>query len=294
MIVNPTSGNVARSAEVLRSGGLVIMPTETVYGLAADALNEVAVRSVFAAKARPAENPLIVHGASVDALKQVTSVWPVAANLLAAEFWPGPLTLVLPRASVVPDVTTAGLDSVAVRIPAHPVALQLLAEFGGVVAAPSANRFMSLSPTRAEDVDASLLGPEGLILDGGACKVGIESTVLDLSGPIPRVLRRGHILPDQIEAVLGRPVEVGSGDGPRKAPGQYPRHYAPSVPVRIVDSLDGVNGVPRIDDPLDYARYLYAKVKALETAGETEILIERPPEGPEWAAAWDRLQKMQG
>lgn len=279
------------------------MPTETVYGLAADALNPVAVRSVFAAKSRPADNPLIVHVHSVDEVESIAAERPDSMLQLAKAFWPGPLTMVLPKRRDVPSEVTGGGNTVAVRVPAHPVALELLREVGGPICAPSANAFMALSPTRAEDVNPDL--PGFAILDGGPCQIGIESTVLDLTSGQPKLLRKGVITADAIGEVLGLRVETGDGDGEKKSPGNYPRHYAPQTPLVLVDCLaEGQPGLgfegnfqhqrtmPR--EPLAYARELYSALHDLDRLGFETIFVERPPTTPEWAAVWDRLTRASG
>jgi L-threonylcarbamoyladenylate synthase len=226
---------INRAVGVLRAGGLVAFPTETVYGLGADATNPVAVERIFAAKGRPATNPLIAHVADVNVARRFAAGWPPAAEALAGEFWPGPLTLVLPKrpGGIVPQAT-AGLDSVGLRSPDHPLALALLRAFDGAVAAPSANRSTHISPTTAGHVRDELGGSVDLILDGGPCRVGIESTVLDLTTPQPTILRPGGITRQQIEGVIGR-VRLfgGSVDAARAAvsPGQQGVHYSPVTPA---------------------------------------------------------------
>ncbi|HEX5520066.1 MAG TPA: L-threonylcarbamoyladenylate synthase, partial [Longimicrobiaceae bacterium] len=217
----PAAAALARAAAVLRRGGLVAFPTETVYGLGANALDADAVRRIFAAKGRPSYNPLIAHVAGAAAARELVTAWPDAAEQLAAAFWPGPLTLVLPKRAIVPDVVTAGLDTVAVRVPAHPVAHALLAAAGLPVAAPSANRFTQLSPTTAAHVERALGDRVDLILDGGPTTVGIESTVIDLSGERPVLLRPGSIALDALERIVG-PLErpaASAAEAPRPSPG---------------------------------------------------------------------------
>ncbi len=245
---HPEPQDIARAAAVLQAGGLVAFPTETVYGLGANALDPQAVARIYAAKGRPAWNPVIAHVASVEAARALTARWPDDATRLAQAFWPGPLTLVLPRAAIVPDIATAGLDAVAIRVPSHPVALALLRAVGHPVAAPSANRFTQVSPTTAQHVLASLGDRVDLLVDGGACEVGIESTVLDLTGPEPTVLRPGMITRAQIERVLGRPVRTRPAGGavavpaddadvvPQHSPGMADRHYAPRADVWLFGS----------------------------------------------------------
>jgi L-threonylcarbamoyladenylate synthase len=284
----------------LARGELVVMPTETVYGLAGNALDVEAVRRIFAAKGRPAENPLIVHVASVEGARGITADWPSEAQLLAEKFWPGPLTMVLPKAAVVPDSVTAGKGTVAVRVPSHPVALELLREVGMPLAAPSANRFTELSPTRSEDVDPAIAGAAFCVLDGGPCDVGIESAIVDLSAAFPILLRPGVLGRTELEAVVG---PLGEPSGGVRAPGMYPRHYAPATPVRLAVGLaeseagitfgepGNVNQVLLSSDPAEYAARLYATLRDLDGRGLDEIVIELPPQTPEWEAVLNRLSK---
>src|SRR3954447_6536010 len=214
-----SEADLRRAAELLRAGRLVAFPTETVYGLGANALDADAVDRIFAAKGRPASSPLIVHVDSVEMAQTLVSEWPPIASELAARFWPGPLTLVLPKRALVPDRVTAGLDSVGLRMPAHPVAVALIREADIPLAAPSANRFTELSPTTAEHVRCALGDAIDLILDGGPCTVGIESTVLSLTGGLPVLLRPGMVTQAQIESVVG-PIEVvPTTAGPHASPG---------------------------------------------------------------------------
>jgi L-threonylcarbamoyladenylate synthase len=312
---DPDPGVVRRAADVLRGGGLVAFPTETVYGLGANARNEWAVRKVFAAKGRPATNPLIVHVADAGQVGEVAATWPDVAGKLVAAFWPGPLTLVVPRKPGLPDVVTGGGPTVAVRCPRHPVAAALLREAGVPVAAPSANRSTELSPTRAEHVLKGLAGRIDAVLDGGPCPGGIESTVVDVTGDVVRLLRPGLVTVPMLEAVAGR-VEASRGceppgDVPR-SPGQLAKHYSPRTPVRLVEGdvllaageaaraghrvgvlkLAGRSGVP--DDPTFYAAELYARLHFLDAKGLDVILIELPPDAAEWAAVRDRLTRAAG
>jgi L-threonylcarbamoyladenylate synthase len=231
--VTSSSLDIDRAAAALRAGELVAFPTETVYGLGADALNVTAVSRIFAVKGRPADHPLIVHIASAEELPRYASHLPEAAHRLAAAFWPGPLTLLLRKARVVPDETTGGLESVGLRVPGHPMALELLRRFGGGVAAPSANRFGRVSPTRAEHVRADLGGEVDVLLDGGECSVGLESTIVDLTREAPLLLRPGGVTAEQLEQALGvsvsrrPPIDV-------RAPGMLPSHYAPRAEVELV------------------------------------------------------------
>jgi L-threonylcarbamoyladenylate synthase len=242
---HPDSALIARAAALLDAGELVAFPTETVYGLGADALNAHAVARIFTAKGRPAWNPLIAHVADTAGARALTATWPSSAQILADRFWPGPLTMVLPKRDVVPAVATAGLDAVGVRVPSHPVALALLRAFGRPIAAPSANRFTQVSPTTAAHVVASLGDRLSLVLDGGPCTVGIESTVIDLAGAMPTILRPGMITRAQLEDALQQPVQNalhkpivlgdnGVIDGQR-SPGMAERHYAPVADVWLFD-----------------------------------------------------------
>lgn len=245
---DPDPAVVAQAAMLLRAGGLVAFPTETVYGLGANALDPVAIAAIYAAKGRPAWNPVIAHVPDVAAARALTRSWPAAADCLAAAFWPGPLTMVLPKADAVPDIATAGLDAVGVRVPAHPVALALLRAAGVPIAAPSANRFTQLSPTTAQHVQSSLGDRVGLILDGGPSTVGIESTVVDLTGADAVILRPGMISAADVEFALrgtGVVVRVATttiahdataNDAPaQRSPGSADRHYAPRAEVWLFD-----------------------------------------------------------
>jgi L-threonylcarbamoyladenylate synthase len=281
---------IEQAAKLLVEGRLVAFPTETVYGLGANALDPAAVQKIFEAKGRPLTSPLIVHVATVAMARNLASHWPPEADALAERFWPGPLTLILPKAAHVPDLVTAGFPSVGIRIPAHPVALELLRACGIPLAAPSANRFTQLSPTTAEHVGQGLGDRVDLILDGGPCKVGIESTVLSLSGPTPRILRPGQITQSEIEAVIG-PVEIGAG---AESPGQHPKHYSPRTPVVLGPAPKTGRGT-RLDssnmpaDPAAYAECLYRTLYDLDLQGLDWIAIEEPPDTPEWAGVRDRL-----
>ncbi len=302
-ILIATPDNIRLAADALRRGELVGMPTETVYGLGCNALDEAAVRAVFAAKERPADNPLIVHIADMETLLQVAEALPADAAKLAAAFWPGPLTLVLPRNPALPLLVSGGLNTVAVRMPDHAVALSLIRAAGLPVAAPSANRFMRLSPTRAEDVEPELAS---IVLDGGDCRVGVESTVVDCTGPIPRILRPGGVTRSDLEVVLGHSLASPPESGERRSPGQYPRHYSPLTPLRLAEQIGEFEagltfgepfhklqiGMPR--DPLGYAARLYAALHRLDKQDLAEIVVESPPEEPAWEAVNDRLRRASG
>ncbi len=301
--------DLAAAVDRLAAGSLVAFPTETVYGLGADALNASAVRRVFQVKGRPATNPLIVHVADTAMARQVTAEWPEEAEILARAFWPGPLTLVLPRRPDLPSEVTAGGDLVAVRCPDHPVTLELLRRFGRPLVGPSANRSGQVSPTTAAHVDFP--PEEVLVLDGGPCRGGIESTVLALSPP--RVLRPGLITPRQLAKVLGQEVQLASG--PQAAsPGQLERHYAPHTPALLLQEEDwpAVRSrpgriallacqplepppdlfLPMPIDPEAYAERLYARLREADVAG-VELIAVLAPVGEDelWTALRDRLSR---
>ncbi|MCH5676874.1 L-threonylcarbamoyladenylate synthase [Streptomyces gilvus] len=228
------TSDIEKAAEVLRAGGLVALPTETVYGLGADAEDPAAVARIFQVKGRPPSHPLIVHIGGAEHLDDWVQDVPATARLLAEHFWPGPLTLVLRRGHRVPLEATGGLETVAVRVPDHPVALALLSSFGGGVTAPSANRFGSVSPTTADHVRTELGDAVDFVLDGGPCEVGVESTIVDATGKIPSILRPGGVTREDLEAVLGYPIAVPSTSRVR-VPGQHPSHYAPRARVVLVE-----------------------------------------------------------
>lgn len=297
-IFEPSDDAIWEASEAIRRGELVGMPTETVYGLAADATNVEAVRRIFEAKRRPSDNPLIVHVASMLQVATVAADIPAEAVALGEAFWPGPFTLVLPKRSNVPSEVTAGLPTVAVRVPDHAIALKLIQVSERPLAAPSANTFMSLSPTRALDIEPKIMDKLTMILDGGPTTFGIESTVVQVL-PEVRILRPGSISRKEIEMVLGREIAVGSKE--RLSPGQYDRHYAPSTPVRLVHDLDdlpglgflvaGENQINMPSDAASYATVLYSSLRQLDELGLEAIYVERPPVLPEWEAVWDRLRK---
>lgn len=289
------------AARLIREGRLVAFPTETVYGLGANALDARAVQRIFEVKGRPPTSPVIVHVCSVEMARNLAAAWPEKAAQLAARFWPGPLTLVLPKQPSIPDNVTAGLPTAGLRMPAHPLALALIEASGCPIAAPSANRFTELSPTSAEHVRKSLGGAVDLILDGGTTPVGIESTVLSLAADPPLLLRPGMITREEIEAVIG-PVEVrtSAGDAAHPAPGMHPRHYSPRTPLYLVrggalpGSGRGVylrHGVTMPASPRDYAAALYATLHRCDEQGYDWIAVEEPPDLPEWAAVRDRLRR---
>jgi L-threonylcarbamoyladenylate synthase len=302
---------IRRAAEILRAGGLVAFPTETVYGLGADASNAAAVARLYAAKGRPEAHPVIVHFADADRAFEWAREVPEAARQLAARFWPGPLTLILKRSAKAGDFVTGGQDSVGLRVPSHPVAQLLLREFGGGVAAPSANLFGNVSPTSAAHVREDLGRQVDLLLEGGSSEVGIESTILDLSGGSPVLLRPGFISKADIEEALHSRISEKSADSPRHS-GGLERHYAPKTPALLVPphALDAeiakrgtavaVLAFSRPDERVDYwirmprepqayAQRLYAALRELDGAACETILIEMPPETAEWTAVRDRL-----
>jgi L-threonylcarbamoyladenylate synthase len=308
------TSEVRRAAEILRAGGLVAFPTETVYGLGADASNASAVARLYAVKGRPADHPVIVH---LDCLERALA-WardvPPQAQLLAERFWPGPLTLILRRSDKAKDFVTGGQPSVGIRVPSHPVAQELLREFGGGVAAPSANRFGRISPTTAAHVREDLGSEVDLVLEGGPSEVGIESTIVDLSGGRAVLLRPGAISKADLQQVVE--VEEKTAASPRHS-GGLERHYSPRTPARMVPThlLDkeiarlgdkvAVLAFSRPDERVDfwlrmprepqgYAQRLYAALRELDGTGCELILVEAPPEAPEWAAVRDRLVRACG
>ncbi len=314
--VDPAS--IARAAAVLRAGGLVAFPTETVYGLGANALDSGAVARIFAAKGRPPTNPVIVHVAAKSQVGQVVAAWPQLAEILAQRFWPGPLTLVLPKRAEVPDVVTAGGPTVAVRIPAHAAALSLLRAAGVPVAAPSANRSNRLSPTCAAHVLRDLDGHLDLLLDGGPTLGGIESTVVDVTTTPPRLLRPGLLSAGDLEAVVGSLQRPGTSVTERAlpSPGMLPRHYAPRTPLicvegdgqTVFDALlasglrvgllrfggDGTTGVATrtlANDPAAAAAQLYAVLHELDDRNLERIVVALPPDADGWLAIRDRLHR---
>lgn len=313
---------IRRAAELLRAGKLVAFPTETVYGLGALALDPEAVRGIFAAKGRPAKNPLIVHVATSEQAKDVAAGWPEEAQALAERFWPGPLTVVLPKAAGLPPEVTGGLEAVGIRVPAHPVALELIRAVGAPLAAPSANRYTEVSPTSAAHVERSLGGRIHAILDGGDTTVGIESTVLDLSGDTPTLLRPGAVAVSELEEVIGSVRRLG-GEGAElhlPSPGLARRHYAPGAKVSLFDpeelsaraaGADETVGVmarsPRPPgapgaarwvqmpaSPAAYARQLYRTLHAMDEAGVESLWIELPPDEEAWEGVRDRLRRAAG
>lgn len=309
------SPDVARAVELLRRGGLIGLPTETVYGLGADASNELAVRNIFAVKGRPSTHPLIVHVADVARARTWSAGFSPQAELLAAAFWPGPLTLIVKRSARASDAVTGGQDTVGLRVPSHPLALEVLREFDGGIAAPSANRFGRVSPTTAAHVRSEFGDDVELVLDGGASQVGVESTIVDVSGSSPRLLRPGGIAREEIERVLGVPLLVATHASDVRAPGMLESHYAPRAGLFLVsaDELVGaaskhapsrlviiasaaaprVAGAVHLDVPEDadgFARVLYAKLREADGLGDL-ILAVPPSESGLGLAVLDRLKR---
>jgi L-threonylcarbamoyladenylate synthase len=290
-----------RAAKIIRAGGLVAFPTETVYGLGANALDREAVLRIYAAKGRPATSPLIVHVSDFAMLNAVVETWTAAAQQLAERFWPGPLTLVLKKRDAVPTEVTAGLDTVGVRMPAHPIANELIRRAGVPVAAPSANRFTQISPTTAEHVRASLGDCIDMILDGGPTTVGIESTVLSLAEHTPVLLRPGMVSQAVVEAIIG-PVSISSPartHEPHAAPGLHIKHYAPRTPLYLLNPGEGLPpGRGKLlrmpPNPEDYAASLYAELHTADAEGWDWLAVEHPPQTPEWDAIRDRLRRAAG
>jgi L-threonylcarbamoyladenylate synthase len=306
------SPEVRRAAEILKRGGLVAFPTETVYGLGADASSAAAVARLYAVKGRPAEHPVIVHFADAESAFAWAREVPEAARKLAARFWPGPLTLILKRSRLAQDFVTGGQDTVGLRVPSHSVAQELLRQFKGGIAAPSANRFGLVSPTTAAHVREDFGSEIDLVLEGGPSEVGIESTIVDLSGGAAVLLRPGAISADDLEKVVGV-LKWKTRDSPRHAGGSE-RHYAPKTPARLVPPHELDREIARLKDkvavlafsrpdervdywlrmprePRAYAQRLYAALRELDSAGCAGILVEAPPDAPEWAAVRDRLQR---
>ena len=284
--------SVAHAADLIRAGRLVAFPTETVYGLGANALDAEAVARIFAAKGRPRQSPLIVHVASVEMARELAAGWPPVAETLAERYWPGPLTLVVPKRPMIPDIVTAGLPTVALRMPSHPMALELIRLAGVPIAAPSANRFTELSPTAAAHVPEALAD---YTLDGGPAQVGIESTVLSLAGT-PTLLRPGVIPATELETVVG-PITAASLETPHASPGMHPRHYRPRTPLYLGARERAGRGVfLRIGhempaDPRAYAAALYETLHRLDAEGFDWIAVEQPPGTPEWSGVLDRLRR---
>lgn len=329
-----TAANISHAVSVLRAGDAVGLPTETVYGLAADAANAQAVAKIYSAKGRPTDHPLIVHVASTDAARSWASAWPDAATKLAAAFWPGPMTLIVKRAAHVLDAVTGGQDTVGLRVPSHPVAQAVLREFAAgqasaALAAPSANQFGQVSPTTAAHVAAEFPDRALLILDGGACEVGVESTIIDVSGDSVRVLRPGRVRTSEIERVLGVSLaaadshgDTGASAPPPRASGTLASHYTPRThtlmiatarlrmqlrafrnaqvrqPTRCVithsfdaEPAERLRVIRLAADAETWERELYALLRALDEERYGTLIIEAPPETPDWDAVNDRVRR---
>lgn len=297
MIVDSSEQSLARAAEIIRGGGLVAFPTETVYGLGANALDPEAVKRIYEAKARPLASPLIVHVAGEAMARSIAADWPELAQKLVARLWPGPLTLIVKKGAIVPDLVTAGLDSVGIRMPAHPVALALIERAGVPLAAPSANRFTEVSPTSAEHVRGSFGDSVPLILDGGACQVGIESTVVSLRRDPPAILRPGMISRDDLQCATGVPWEREVNlPHISESPGLHARHYAPRTRLYVLElGAAKPKGKGRViqmpTNPREFATHLYAELRKADTEEWDWIAIEKPPETPEWEGILDRLTR---
>ncbi len=315
---------VERAVDLLRAGDIVALPTETVYGLAANAFNPAAVEKIYQAKGRPAHNPIIVHVASHAMAVECVAQWPDSAARLAKSFWPGPLTLVLPKAEKVPDIVTAGGSTVGVRWPSHPIIQAVIKKCGFPLAAPSANRSNEISPTTAEHVCKSLGDSVKLIVDGGAANVGIESTVVDLASERPRILRPGMIHEESLSAALGD-AAISSNDGrdeTLRSPGMLPKHYAPKAKLVVLswDSAEQLRSriasynlpgqlvhivahthIPSEDifgrvsviphDPEAFARALYGELHRCDEESAKLIVVEAPPDEPAWRGIADRLAR---
>jgi L-threonylcarbamoyladenylate synthase len=300
--MNVTPEEISKAAQILRAGGLVAFPTETVYGLGANALDAAAVRKIFALKGRPETSPLIVHVPSVEQARELAAEWPEDAERLANKFWPGPLTIVVAKSKAIPDEVTAGLPTVGLRVPRHPVALALLREAGVPIAAPSANRFTGLSPTTAEHVREAFGAETPFLLDGGASEVGLESTVVAVTKDGLEVLRPGM-------ALVENAVTVARADaGPHRAPGQHQKHYSPKTNLVLVKrghlpgsgrgaylwlayNATAAHRVRMPENPPEYAAKLYGLLHELDGKSFDWIAIEMPPEEKEWEAVRDRLTR---
>jgi len=316
MIVSDSEENIRRGAELIKRGGLVAFPTETVYGLGGNSLDPVAVAKIFEAKGRPSFDPLITHIADLDGLERVALVKDPLIYRVAEKLWPGALTIIVPRREIIPDLVTSGLDTMAVRMPDHPTARELIRLSTGAVAAPSANPFGYLSPTTAEHVEEALGDRIDLVIDGGLCRVGVESTVLDLTRDIPTVLRPGGISVETLREVLGDVDVLDRTSLTPKAPGQLPMHYSPRKPLHIVDSpkeipsaapvrtgylsFRGEGDLSRFaaveilserGDFVEAASRLFAALHRLDAAGIDVIYAQRVPSVGLGAAVMDRIYK---
>lgn len=297
-----TQQEIQKAAQIIQSGGLVVFPTETVYGLGANALDAAAVRKIFALKGRPMTSPLIVHVVSVDQARELSAEWSEEADQLARQYWPGPLTLVVPKKAAIPDEVTAGLPTVGLRMPRHPVAVQLLRAAGVPIAAPSANRFTQLSPTTAEHVREAFGDETPFLLDGGPCEVGLESTVVAVTNDGLEVLRPGMALVEDAVA-SNEPTETA-----HRSPGQHKKHYSPRTRVLLVkrghlpeqgrgaylwlqQEAHAVETIRMPEQSEAYASQLYGLLHDLDRRGFDWIAVELPPDTREWAAIRDRLTR---
>lgn len=288
--------SIAHAAALIRQGKLVAFPTETVYGLGANALDAEAVARIFTAKGRPRTSPLIVHVDSIEMARGLAAEWCAAAEKLAQRYWPGPLTLVVPKQASIPDIVTAGLPTVGLRMPAHPLALELIRAAGVPIAAPSANRFTELSPVAASHVPDIA----DYVVDGGPATVGIESTVLSLAGPAT-LLRPGVIPLPELEELIGRVrLAEDGGEGAHPSPGMHMRHYRPQCPLYLLRPGDappaGEGVLLRLGkempaNALGYAAALYEMLHRLDARRPDWIAVEMPPDTPEWSGVRDRLKR---
>ena len=326
-ILEPTIASLSQVAKEIARGGIAVLPTETVYGLAASIEHPSAIEAIFRAKGRPNDNPLIVHIHSIEQLGKLAVDIPKTVKQLSHAFWPGPLSVVLKKSDQVSAAITAGGDTVAIRMPDHPVPLAVMAQENLCLAMPSANLFMGLSPTSAGMVGAEIVSASYAVIDGGPCSVGIESTVLDLSGEVPTILRLGVISAEEISAVLGESLKVAEtiervteavgmevagseagGTEVLRSPGQYKRHYAPRTMAILVSKISqngyGLSCLRSVESPLstgrqifvgdtprEYAKNLYAALAELDALGIEVIEIEKPQTSEGWQAVWDRLTK---
>ena len=291
---------ILQAAEFIRQGNLVIMPTETVYGIAGDALNPAALNKIFEAKKRPKNHPLIAHISDLNQLEVLSPEWRSALPFAEA-FWPGPLTLVLPKSTKVPYELNGGKTTIAVRIPNHQIALSLISASGTPIAAPSANLFTKTSPTNIDHLSQEIKNSVSAILDGGPCQIGIESTVLDLTQETIAILRLGPISARQIQEITKTKISLSTSNL-NASPGNHPSHYSPKSKLVLVDAVEsdcigisinqfGNHIIQLPNDPAEYAKHLYAALHQLDSMGAEVIQLEKPPTTPEWDAVWDRISR---